>query len=212
MADTTTLVLLNPRPLITADAAGLEADVVPKALWQPIMLLESDQTVEIPLTGLAADEDLWRVLFCPVSATPGVVYLPLRLRFSIWTSGGSVAFPTLFEKTYQYAIDVPIGGNSGAWYNADMLDPREYWAGVGGEWSQTGAPEIHGWPPKAGVALDPDSIQNNCLGGITLQIQTYDATSAAASKLSIDSAWVGYPVNALRSAGFYTPRMYFNGQ
>ncbi len=72
MADGTTTVFLEASPLITSDAAALESDIIPRALWQPSFILRSDPTALLPVTtvGLAATGDVWRIMVAAPAIVP----------------------------------------------------------------------------------------------------------------------------------------------
>jgi hypothetical protein len=42
-----------------------------------------------------------------------------------------------------------------------------------------------------------------------LTVKTWDATAAAQASIRIDARWLAFPRPITRSAGFYTPRLFF---
>ena len=116
MSDATSIQLLRPRPLLTADAAALLADVAPQAAWQPTHVLEipTDTTSSsVSGTSLASAGDVWRILLAPPSAMANSVFYPVALR-ATFLCGDVVGFDDFFELTAGFAIEKPEA-RSWAW-------------------------------------------------------------------------------------------------
>lgn len=210
MADITTVKLLTPRPLVTGDAGGLKASVDPRGYFQPTMLLETDVSTgtTVSTSGLAADGDVWDIRFAPPSAIPNVVFYPIALRMSIVASGEPAGFDAQFADEGMYSITPPYGADWG-WDNFSLENVGLIWQGSQLNKVRSGNPVWKAFPPRPQI-LSSDTVSENALGGIQITIGTWNATAAANSKLHVDARWVGFPEPVTRSAGYYTPRLFFN--
>jgi|SaaInl4_135m_RNA_FD_contig_21_297283_length_1318_multi_8_in_0_out_0_3 hypothetical protein len=209
MSDATSIQLLRPRPLLTADAAALLADVAPQAAWQPTHVLEipTDTTSSsVSGTSLASAGDVWRILLAPPSAMANSVFYPVALR-ATFLCGDVVGFDDFFELTAGFAIEKPEA-RSWAWDTVDMKAPQVGYDGSSTFKWQNINPEFHAYPVTPATA-DGASTSANALGGFMLTVKTWDATAAAQASIRIDARWLAFPRPITRSAGFYTPRLFF---
>lgn len=211
MADKSSNVDVIPRPLTVGDAAGLEASVNP-ALWAPALILETDFNDAIPATGgLAADGDVWRISLIPPSAMPNYVFYPIALRATLVDTDSVAAFDALFDTTGMATNEgVFEDGAEAPWnyYEFTLSAAFQGFDATGDIKVQTMAMPFPGFPPKLPVAETGSPI-NDALGAIMLRIQTFDATAILNTTLHVDGRWLAFPRTALRSAGFYVPRLYF---
>jgi hypothetical protein len=210
MADISGTLLLKPRPLITGDAAGLLADVDPEFAWQPTHVLETDidgTSMAVSSSGLAASGDHWYVRVAPPSDMTNLVFYPIAFRATLLCSD-TAGFDDLFELAGGFSINPP---QSKSW-NWDYVALDPVMVGYDGsstfKWQNIN-PTWHGFPIRPATANGGSSTAN-ALGGFQLQVKTWDATAAASCSLRIDARWLGFPQPVTRSAGFYTPRLYFN--
>jgi hypothetical protein len=211
MGATTTIATLSTRPLTTGDAGALQADILPASFWQPTMLLERnmEDAIDLASAGLGAAGDIWRVILSPPSAIDNVIFYPIAFRFTLKARGATppAGFPALFETAASFCVEGPTNYN----WDTVTLDAAQSLFDSPSTiyWNQNGNPRWHAFPPKP-ILADSTSVASNAVGGIQLTIDTWDATAAALVDLHVDARWLGFPRPVERSAGFYTPRMYFN--
>ncbi len=211
MADKSSVLILAPRPLTVTDAAGLEASITPK-LWAPVQILESDFNSPIAAVGdLAADGDVWRITIQTPSAMPGWVFYPIALRATLVDTNATTAFDLLFE-------DRGMASNEGVFEDA-AESPQNYYEFTLGTVFQgfdftgdfklrTIAMPFPGFPPKLPLSETGAPI-NDALGAIMLRVGTFSAVGIVDTSLHVDARWLAFPRTALKSAGFYVPRLYF---
>ncbi len=205
MADDTEIQFLDVSPLITSDAAALQADIEPKGLWQPTKVLRTNPATLIDLSAstIAAAGDVWRIMISAPSAMPDTIFYPIALSFSF--VGLNVAF---WEDLALYSISPPVGTVplQHAWRSFQLDTRRSVFNGATTVNIQTGAPEFEGFPPSTVEAIETTV---STIGGLQFTVQTFQAAEKAAIKLSVDARWLGFPRALQRSAGFYMPRMFF---
>jgi len=214
VGNSTTILVLKLRPLQVSDAAGLEASILPKDLWQPTQIAESNFQAQSLISGtsLSADGDIWRILFSPPSATPDTVWYPIGLKISIMSGSASIVvadFDALFELSALFAIENPFE-NRGSWHDFTLFAPT-----VGYDGTEfvlyTGAPAFSAYPPRLSTALSSVPAED-ALGGVQLTVKTWNGTAAALSFVHVDVRYLGYPRPSLLSGGLYTPRTFFKPQ
>lgn len=208
MADAAQIVQLFARPLTTGDAAGLLADVEPTGFFQPTMILETDidDAVDLSATGLTTAGDSYECTFAPDNDYPEIAWYPIAMRGQFSSGGNNMA--SFWETEASYTVS---GVNPEIWtWDAFSLDTQRVIQNVAGNqiFMQTANPVFHGMPPRPTVC-DGGSIALNQLGGFSLTVQTFSAAVLAALTFRVDARWLGFPRASIRSAGFYTPRMFF---
>ncbi len=211
MADKSSVLLTTPRPLTVADAAGLTASVVP-ALWAPTQILETDLNTPLAAVGgLAADGDVWRITIETPSAMPSWVFYPIAMRATLVDTNSTAAFDALFE-------DTGMASNEGV-FEDGAESPQNYFECTLGPVFQgfdfTGDFKIRtipmpfpGFPPKLPLSETGAPI-NDALGAIMLRVGTFSAVGIVDTSLHVDARWLAFPRTALKSSGFYMPRLYF---
>ncbi len=200
---------MNARPLLTADAAGIEADVQPKPRWQPSHIFETDlsQQVRVFDTALSTAADLWFLLASPAAPAAQIAFYPICARL-ILNCNDDPNFNTLFETDAIYSLHDP-GGSSFTWDHATLSATGRQFPGTGvvNRFKDVSA-SMSGFPARPGLATELTQLANG-LVGFSIQIDTYDATAAANTYARLDVRVLGFPRPAVRSAGFYTPRLNF---
>jgi hypothetical protein len=209
MANSLTIKLLKTRSLITADAGGLEADVVPESMWQPTQIMETDfdNPIEVSSTSLSADGDSWELIFAPPSKTPDVMWYPIAMR-AVLHNNIAGTFVPFFGEAAGFSINQPYG-RDWAWDYVDFDPVALGFNGTGEFYYRALNPRWHAFPPIPSIC-ESDTTAENSVGGFQLTIGTWDATAAAGTALHVDARWLGFPRPAIRSGGFYAPRMFFN--
>jgi len=207
MGNSTSIKVLQARPLTTGDAGGLTADVIPEAMYQPTMVLEADwdNGINVSGTSLSASGDIWNVVFGPASSVPNIVFYPISLKFTLLCDS-TAAFASLFDTDAGFSISAPYNRNF-VWQTVTLDTPKLGYAGAAEFYWQSGSPIFASYPPPP-EAADVGVTAQDAVGGIQLTIDTWDATAAAATSLYVDARWLGFPRNAIRSGGFYTPRLF----
>lgn len=205
MADDTEIQFLEVSPLLTSDAAALQADIVPQDVWQPTKVLRTDPTLLIDISAslLAAAGDVYRIMISAPSAMPDTIFYPIALSFSF--VGLNVAF---WETNALYAISPPVGTFplQHAWRSFDLDAVRSVFNGATVVNFQSGAPDFQGFPPSTVEAIETTV---STIGGLQFTVGTFQAAEKTALRLSVDARWLGFPRALQRSAGFYMPRMFF---
>jgi len=208
MADTTTVILLESTPLLSSDAAGLAADILPKALWEPSFILQTRQpsSSAIPIN---ADGDIWRVLLASTTPMKAFVFYPLALTA---TFVGTLTFPVFWETAASYSIDPPIKNTvprNDVWKPVTMPAVKPIFDGSAVLFTQTCLPSFAGFPPRPVVNDQDVGTTNNSLAGFQFTTQTYDATIDAAMSLSIDARWLAFPRTVARNTGYWMPALFY---
>ncbi len=207
MADETSQALLLPRPLTASDAAGLEADIVPRALWEAALLLERNFSIAIESAGtLTTAGDNWRILLSPPSPMPNYVFYPIALRATI-TMPNAVAADTMWEPLALFSVDAR-GDNFFSWDAVTLSGARQAFSGAGVVRIQNLNPVFHAFPPVPGTANNAALI-DNALAAIGIQVDTFDQATLDGTDVHIDCRFLGFPESVVRSAGFYSPRQFF---
>lgn len=138
---------------------------------------------------------------------PDFVFLPLSLRANVVHNAATAAFSTLFEPQAAWMMHENPAPQS-SWQIFTMPAPLVTILNGGTElFTLDCTPSaLTGLPgrPQAGSTL----LQ----GGLQLTIDTFDATAAANSFMQIDAEWLVFPESVQRSAGLYTPRLYYKTQ
>jgi len=202
-----TAAVLTTRPLTAFAAGALTADIVPRSFWQGVLLLEHDFSFPIESGGaLTTAGDLWTILLRPPNEMAHYVFYPVALRATILLSD-IAASVTLFENEASFSVDMR-GQSNFAWDAVDLTAIRTVIAAGVEKASLNINPIFHGFPPDPGIARDVVNT-NNSLAGINLKIDTFDATSMASVDLHIDCRFLAFPEAVVRSAGFYSARMFF---
>ncbi len=211
MADKSSVIIAKPRPLTVADAAGLEASIVP-SLWAPGQILETDFNEPLAAVGgLAADGDVWRITIQPPSAMPTYVFYPIALRGTLVDTNATAQFDALFE-------DVGMASNEGVFEDLNEA-PQNYYEfsldasfqgfdNTGDFKIRTMAMPFPGFPPKLPLAETGAPVED-ALGAIMLRVGTFSAVGIVDTSLHLDARWLAFPRSVLKSAGFYVPRLYF---
>ncbi len=211
MADKSSVLIATPRPLTVADAAGLEASVIP-TLWSPSQILETDFNTPLPAVGdLSADGDVWRITIQTPSAMPTYVFYPIALRGTLVDSNSTSQFDALFE-------DTGMASNEGVFEDGEET-PHNYFeftiaaAFQGFDFTgdfklRTMTMPFPGFPPKLPLSETGAPI-NDALGALMLRVGTFSAVGIVDTSLHIDARWLAFPRSALKSSGFYLPRLYF---
>ncbi len=180
--------------------------------WAPSQILETDFNTPIAAVGtLAADGDVWRITLQTPSAMPGWVFYPIALRATLVDTNSTTAFDALFE-------DVGMASNEGV-FEDGAESPQNYFEFTLGPVFQgfdfTGDFKIRtmpmpfpGFPPKLPLSETGAPI-NDALGAIMLRVATFSAVGIVDTPLHVDGRWLAFPRTALKSAGFYVPRMFF---
>ncbi len=215
MADATEVVILEPFFLTTADAAALEADVEPRAFFQPNFVLRSafgdGSGITIPI---AADGDLWRVLFAPPNSMPHTVFYPISLTCQFVSLGAATFAATFWETAAGYTINAPntqVGPRDWVWNSFDLDARRLLFNGTSVESYQSGNPPFNGFPPPPVLATGtpPVSSIDNAIAGFMFTVQTFNETARAAMRLHVDARFLAFPRSVTRNAGWYAPRLTF---
>ncbi len=213
MADKSSVALLAPRPLTVADAAGLLASITP-SFWSPSQLLETDFNTPIAAVGgLAADGDVWRITLETPSAMPGWVFYPIALRATLVDTNSTSQFDTLFENIGMASNEGVFedGSESPQNYFEFTVDPTFQGFDAGGDFKiRTMAMPFPGFPPKLPLSETGAPI-NDALGAIMLRVGTFSAVGIVDTSLHVDGRWLAFPRTALKSGGFYVPRLFFSG-
>jgi len=206
VGNATTLVVLNPRALVSGDAAGLLASIDASTLFQPSMLLETDFTTAIALSGtISGDADIWRVLFAPPSKIPNTVFYPIAFRMTMVST--KAAFTALWALPALFSVDKETDGSHV--YDDFTMGPYGIvFDGSGEVQFLSGNPVFHAYPTRP-LSTVSDVIAENAVGALNLTIATFDATAAGDMALHVDARWLGFPRPVVRNAGFYTPRLFF---
>ncbi len=214
MANVTDIVLARPTPLVTADAAGLEADILPRGFFQPNFVLRTDFTVGLT-PALAAAGDRWRVLVAPPGSMPDHTFyiVALTCRF-IGVSGEDQFLDTFWSKNAAYCISSPFdtnGARNWVWDAFTLNGTVSIFDGTNLFSFQSGNPPFNGFPPSPVIADAPAPVTSidNALAGFNFVVGTFDAADQADMRLHVDARFLAFPRSALRSAGFYSPRMTF---
>lgn len=207
MADETSQAILIPRPLISADAAALTADIIPRTFWEATFVLQRDFSIAIESAGtLSADDDIWTILLSPPSPMPNYVFYPIAMRAVLKMTRFSLGTYLLWKDEACFSVD--MRGNTEYTFDAvDLAAQRD----TDGFTLQQINPDFHAYPPVPGIARET-AIADNALAGFALQIKTFDQTAMDATDLHIDCRFLAFPEAVTRSAGFYLPRQYFKGQ
>jgi hypothetical protein len=213
MADASTGFLAYPRPLTSSDAAGLLADTMPRQLWEPAQLLETQWevgTAGASVPGpIGAANDIWLVRIQPPSAMPGYVFYPICLRACLINDALDAGFAgPLFNSLAAYTLDPPRQRHW-VWQRFTGSTPRTGYDGAGQYYFQDYAPTFRGYPPRP-MSLSSSSVSANALAGFQFAVQVWNAPAAANTELHIEARFLAFPQSALRSAGFYVPRLYFS--
>ncbi len=205
MADATDTIFTEATPLITGDAAALDADIIPQAFFQPSFVLRTDpRALTAANAGLAASGDVWRIMIAAPTSMPGYTFLPLALTASFALGTIASAFWSL---SALYSIVPPVGTEPlrHAWRSFQLDSARTVFNGADNVRYQTASPELQGWPPSPVVATTAISA----LGGFQFTVGTFDAGELAAIVLSVDARWLAFPIGVLRNSAFYTSRQLF---
>jgi len=208
VADETSQAILVPRPLISADAAALTADIIPRTFWEATFVLQRDFSLGIQSAGtLSADNDVWTILLSPPSAMPNYVFYPIAMRAVLKGDKASIfALSLLWQDEACFSVDMR-GDTQYAFDSVDLSAHRSTDDFV----LQQINPDFHAYPPEPGVARET-TIADNALAGFALQIGTFNTTAMDTTRLHIDCRFLAFPEAVTRSAGFYLPRQYFKGQ
>lgn len=207
MANTTTIVLLEPEPLITTDAAALTAAVFPRAEFQPSFILRTnpETAVNIPI---AANGDRWRVLLAPPSAMPDYSFYPIAMTTSFLGGTTQDFSGSFWNANGFFTIDPPIGRDF-VWKNMVLGTTLNIYNGTLTRTIQPSVPVFSGFPPAPVTATDPDVILNNSIGGFQFIVSTFVEIERAAMRLYIDARWLAFPRSVTKNAAYYVPRLYF---
>lgn len=148
----------------------------------------------------------------PPSAMPNFVFYPIAMRATLHNTDADAGMDDLFELAAMVAIegvaDQPLGIDTPwAFYSFDM-DAVFSGVDASGDFKlQSAAPAFKGFPPKPTIATGGPT--NRALGALMLVIKTFDATAAGNTFLHVDARWLAFPRPAVKSSGFYLPRLWF---
>lgn len=210
MANATSIVILETRPLVTSDADALTAPIQAVPFYQPAFIAETfvDAAGEIPMpTALTGVGEVWRVIFELASPMPDFVVYPYAFTGNLHASTGTVAFASLFETLAQFQISVDPSLASTRGWREFSLGSSHVLGSIGGA-SIDIAPDLKGFPVRprtpGGGGL------GTRVGEMLLEIKTPDVTVTAATVLNMDFRLLLFPVSSALNAGFYTPSLFFH--
>lgn len=207
MANSTTVVTLIEQPLQNADAGALNVDTYSPDVWQPAVLLESPQTAAtVAGSNLDSSGNRWQLLCAPKAPYPNYVFMCIAMRASV-TMPSTTEADTFFKQDFCFSIEGGCDDNVGLWQRATGETPFTFYDGSSLYRLQTFSPELRGYPPRP-FRPTSDTVVENSLGGMEIQIDTWDATVGASATVTVDARFLGFPQAVVRSAGLYVPRLY----
>ncbi len=205
MGNFTDTVFTEQQSLVTEDAAGLLAGILPHSTWQPSFLLRTDPSELVLLSGtsLAADGDVYRVMIAAPAFMPDYFFYPIALTCAF--NGPNTLF---WQANALYTIVPPVGvvPLRSAWRSFTMDPVHAVFNGADLQAYQTAAPVFQGFPPSEVLAQETGI---SAIGGFQFRVATFVTAERDGQSMSIDARWLAFPRAVVRSAGFYTPRMYF---
>jgi len=210
VSDQTSTILLQPRPLVTSDAAGLKASIDARSVFQPAFIAETaiDLANETDMpTGLTVAGDVWRIIFELPTSMPSMILYPLAFTGDIIHNGFDTAFLTLFELDAVFQMSVNPAAASRSGFRAFRLGPPLLQGPVALT-TQDIAPELKGFPVRPRPAGGGGS--GTRVGELHLTVQVADVTATAQTSLDIDYRLLMFPEAAANNAGFFTPQLYFH--
>lgn len=206
MANQTDLIQLSAVPLASADAAALRSDWIPRLLWSPTLLLETDIDDVATPTLLAAAGDLWKIQIAPQSAIPGYVWQCITFELQVLCNDDA-NFDAFFADTVAFGIQgFPASATYYPFYRTGTLSAVARSLNSGGvtvsrSRSFSSLPGLPSRPYQATSA----SLATNSMAVANLQVGTFDATVQSNTQAWINARWLGYPQAAARSGGYYLP-------
>lgn len=206
MANSSSLKIVNPKPLTAYDKGALLASVVPVPVWQAAFVAESTlDPVQLSGTSVAAANDLWEIVLVLPSAMQGYVWVPFRHHGWLRDPAeGDTGFANLFDTTAWYRLY----NTNAAWTQFSLSSAELVYNGGNEDWIQDATPPLRAVPSRP-VAATSATSRDNALGAFQFRIGTWDATAGAGAVFIADCVYLGFPQNALNSAGWYQPRQYF---
>jgi len=209
MGNATSLYIAHPSPLLSPDAAGVTADVLPHPEWQPSYLLKTNLAYSTTpgAAGITANGDTWRILVTPPGNMQGMAFYPICLRANLWCHSDYMAgLGNFFEPAVMYSIHDPSAAYVWDAVTSDGL--VQTFDGTDINFVISVTPDMAGFPPRHGIA-ESGTNEGNALAGFQFTVKTWSPTTAPQLNLTVDARFLGFPRSAVRSAGFYAARLGF---
>lgn len=210
MANQTDIILLDTTPLNVSDAAALRADFIPRTYWEPAIVLETPTTTVVTPSLLAAAGDLWKIEVAPRSAIPGFVWQLLTFEVQLVCTDDA-NFDALFNDDLAWAAQgLPALDTSQMFMRVGTLSTVARWLKAGGVSVgrvRAFSPGAVGMPSRPYQATSA-TLASNTMGIAHVEIGTWNAVAAGNTEAWINARWLGFPVGAQRSGGFYTPSLF----
>jgi len=212
VADATSTVILEVKPLVTSDADALTAGIQAAPFYQPAFVAEtmvdSAGLTSMP-TGLTINGDVWRIIFELASPMPGFVVYPICFIGNLLASAEFGAFANLFAPLAAYTISVAENqATVGGWQSFTLGGFKDL--GPIPQVINTIAPDLRGFPVRP--RTPGGGGVGTRVGELSLTIATAHVAATAVTKLDLDFRLLLFPEASALNAGFWTPLLFFHPQ
>ena len=210
MGDFTSTVVLKPRALVTADAAGLRAGLQATGFLPNFLAAtEVGEGNELPMTTtMNAAGDVWRIKFEVPSPMPAIFVYPVAFSATLINDVGHAGFDDLFTDVGLFTIS--IGPTQDQFIREgwqDLVIGPTSLHGPSGFKTRSITPELKGFPVRART---PGGGADATVGEMLLTMKTPSALGQLATGIAIDYRLLFFPEGASDNAGFYQTQMFFH--
>lgn len=205
---------LNYTAFITSNFDRLQANVRGQAEFTPVGELKTDQAEKAVIDLTTSADALSVQAQMATNPIPDIVWYLTHARLLFINDPPDAGFGGFFETNYTTSFGPIQGAASVSDYRSCSVDAlsasTEVWDGNATNPANVieAAPAMAGFPNE--LILNPDQSDFGALQQLlafTFIVDTFDAGALAAMSCHLDVRYLGFPVSARRSGGFYRPRM-----
>lgn len=210
MANSTSEIELEVRPLVSEDASALRLGSIPvPGTPQAAVLVETDLGPLVMPGGITTAADIWSVELVLPAPMPGYRFFPIQQTGMLLNPSVDADFLTLYETAAMTSFQFPGAATSFGGFHEFALGNVIICENVTGSefMCQDADPSpLGGFPFRLEDTVDSGQGTDTLLGVLQFTIATFGATDA---RLQWDGRWLGFASNVDLSSSFQTPFRFF---